>query len=154
MKAAKLVRRKFFSTAAMGLMSASSLSAAPAVESTDEEKANIQIVNDFCAAWSTRDITKPLRFLAADSVYRMTQTTPPAKGPNGVVERLKSYVDDSERVEFKVIETFAKGPIVMNHRIDTFASKTRPITWEGVGVFLVQDGKIKEWSDYTIRVVR
>lgn len=31
---------------------------------------------------------------------------------------------------------------------------TSPVTWEGVGVFLVQDGKIKEWFDYTISVVR
>jgi limonene-1,2-epoxide hydrolase len=28
------------------------------------------------------------------------------------------------------------------------------VTWEGVGVFYVENGKIKEWSDYTIRVER
>lgn len=28
----------------------------------------------------------------------------------------------------------------------------RSFTWEGVGVFFVKDGKIKEWSDYTIRM--
>jgi limonene-1,2-epoxide hydrolase len=26
--------------------------------------------------------------------------------------------------------------------------------WEGVGVFCVKDGRIKEWSDYTIRRLR
>jgi limonene-1,2-epoxide hydrolase len=31
---------------------------------------------------------------------------------------------------------------------------SRPLTWEGVGVFYVKDGKIKEWSDYTIKVQR
>jgi limonene-1,2-epoxide hydrolase len=46
------------------------------------------------------------------------------------------------------------GPIVINHRIDTFASATRPLTWEGTGVFFVKDGKIKEWFDYTIRTIR
>ena len=29
-----------------------------------------------------------------------------------------------------------------------------PLTWEVVGVFFVKDGKIKEWSDYTMRVQR
>jgi hypothetical protein len=24
------------------------------------------------------------------------------------------------------------------------------ITWQGISVFLVKDGRIKEWSDYTI----
>ena len=43
--------------------------------------------------------------------------------------------------------------MVINHRIDRFESKTRPLTWEGVGVFFIKDGKIQEWSDYTIRVV-
>jgi limonene-1,2-epoxide hydrolase len=42
----------------------------------------------------------------------------------------------------------------LNHRIDSFKSTKRPLTWEGIGVFFVKDGKIKEWSDYTIRVQR
>src|SRR5207244_2475589 len=115
---------------------------------------NVQIVKDFCGAWSTRDMSKPLEFLSRDCVYRMTETTAPANGHEGVIQRLKSYVDVTSRLEFKILETFAKGPIVMNHRVDSFVSTTRPLTWEGVGVFLVQDGKIKEWSDYTIRVNR
>jgi limonene-1,2-epoxide hydrolase len=57
-------------------------------------------------------------------------------------------------IEFKILDTFANGPIVINRRIDSFKSTTRPLTWEGVGVFFIKDGKIKEWSDYTIRVVR
>jgi limonene-1,2-epoxide hydrolase len=27
----------------------------------------------------------------------------------------------------------------------------RNINWHGVGVFMVRDGKIGEWSDFTIR---
>ena len=52
------------------------------------------------------------------------------------------------------LDTFAKGPLVVNHRIDRFISTTRPLTWEGVGVFFLKDGKIKEWFDYTIRTIR
>ena len=111
------------------------------------------VVSDFCAAWSTRDLARTLPFLAADCVYRMTETTAPAHGHDGVTDRLKPTVDRSEKVEFRVLETFAAGPIVINHRVDQFVS-SRPLTWEGVGVFFVKDGKIKEWSDYTIRVAR
>lgn len=67
---------------------------------------------------------------------------------------MQPWVDTSDSIEFKILESFAKGPIVVTHRIDRFASKTRPLTWEGVGVFFVQNGKIKEWFDYTIRVDR
>jgi limonene-1,2-epoxide hydrolase len=117
------------------------------------EEANVQVVTDFCNAWSTRDINKALPFLTEDCVYRMTETTPPAQGHAGIIERLKQTVETSSLVEFRILDTAAAGPIVINHRIDRFQT-ARPLTWEGVGVFFLKDGKIKEWSDYTIRVQR
>jgi limonene-1,2-epoxide hydrolase len=93
-------------------------------------------------------LTKVYPFLAADCVYRMSETTAPATGHEGVSAKLKSWLDDSTRVQFRVLDTFAAGPIVINHRIDQFVTK-QPLTWEGVGVFFVKDGRIKEWSDYT-----
>src|SRR5438132_9869983 len=101
---------------------------ASAADWTDAEKANVKIVNDFCAAWATRDMVRTLPFLAPDVVYRMTETTAPANGHVGVVDRLKPTVDRSTAVEFKVLDTFAAGPIVINHRIDRFVSD-RPLTW-------------------------
>jgi limonene-1,2-epoxide hydrolase len=150
--AKKLSRRQLAYMAPAGLL----VSAIPAqsAELSDQEKANVELVNGFCAAWASRDIDRPLRFLSEDAAYRMSETTPPVKGHAGVIERLKTYVDESERVEYRVLATFASGPIVMNHRIDIYASKARPLTWEGVGVFFIQGGKIKEWSDYTIRIQR
>ena len=61
--------------------------------------------------------------------------------------------DQADKVELKVLSTFAAGPIVINHRIDHFTSKTKPLLFEGVGVFFVKNGKIQEWTDYTIRAV-
>ena len=49
----------------------------------------------------------------------MTETTPPAMGHDGVVQRLKPTVDNATAVEFRVLDT-AAGPIVINHRIDSF----------------------------------
>ena len=125
-----------------------------AVEQTDAERANVRLVSGFCAAWSTRDLEKIVPFLAVDSVYRMTETTPPAIGHAGLKERLGSWMETSQQIEFRILDTYAKGPMVITHRIDRFVSTTRPLTWEGVGVFFVKDGKIKEWSDYTIKVER
>jgi limonene-1,2-epoxide hydrolase len=98
-------------------------------------------------------MNKVLPFLSDDCVYRMTETTAPANGHDGVVQRLKTWVDTASLVEFRILDTMAAGPIVITHRIDRFLT-AQPLTWEGVGVFFVKDGKIKEWSDYTIRVQR
>jgi limonene-1,2-epoxide hydrolase len=146
-------RRQFLAATGAGALALVGGAKVEAAEWTDAERANVKTVTDFCAAWSTRDMAKVLAFLADDCVYRMTETTAPANGHDGVISRLKSYVEGSDRVQFRVLDTFATGPIVINHRIDQFVS-SRPLTWEGVGVFFVKDGKIKEWSDYTIRTQR
>jgi limonene-1,2-epoxide hydrolase len=147
-------RREFLLTAGLGAASVFGAAAgADAAEWSDAEKSNVKIVTDFCAAWATRDMARVLPFLADDCVYRMSETTPAVNGHEGINTRLKTYVESSQQVEFRVLDTFAAGPIVINHRIDRFVSQ-KPLTWEGVGVFFVKDGKIKEWSDYTIRTQR
>jgi limonene-1,2-epoxide hydrolase len=148
-------RRSFLTTAGLGALTPLALaSKASAAEWTDAEKANVKLVNDFCASWSTRDLKQVLPRFGGTGVYRMSETTPPVTGHAGTTERLGSWMQSSDRITFEVLETFAKGPMVINHRIDTFASKTRPLTWEGVGVFFIKDGKIQEWQDYTIKVTR
>ena len=145
-------RRAFVASAGAFAMAPFALSAQG--ERSAEESANLRVVSDFCAAWATRDLQTILASVAEDNVYRMTETTPPAKGHAGIVERLGSWVKESEQIEFRILDTYAKGPMVVNHRVDRFVSKVRPLTWEGVGVFFVKDGKIREWSDYTIKVTR
>ena len=85
----------------------------------------------------------------------MSETTPAVTGHAGVLQRLGSWIESSDKgIEFQILDTYAKGPMVVNHRIDRFMSSTRPLTWEGVGIFFVKDGKIREWNDYTIKVDR
>jgi limonene-1,2-epoxide hydrolase len=146
-------RRVFLAAAGVGVIG--SAWPARAADLTDAERANVKLVTDFCASWSTRDLKQILPRLADDCTYRMSETTPAVNGHTGVTERLGSWMPSSDLgIEFKILDTFASGPMVMNRRIDSFKSTTRPLTWEGVGVFFVKDGKIKEWSDYTIRVAR
>jgi limonene-1,2-epoxide hydrolase len=153
-KAKTRARRGFIASAGLGMAALFAGGGRVAAADWNEgEKANVKTVNDFCAAWSSRDIARVLPFLADDCVYRMSETTPAVNGHAGVSGRLKTWLDDSTLVEFRVLDTAAAGPIVINHRIDRFLT-ARPLTWEGVGVFFVKDGKIKEWSDYTIKVQR
>jgi len=147
--------RRTFLAGASGVAALHFFGATEAAAATDEEKRNLEIVAGFCAAWSTRDSKQILSFFANDGVYRMSETTPPVTGHSGIMEKLGSWLESSDKgIEFKILDSWARGPMVFNHRIDSFRSTTRPLTWEGVGVFYVKDGKIKEWSDYTIKVQR
>jgi limonene-1,2-epoxide hydrolase len=147
-------RRSFLLSAALG--SAGALLAggrAEAAEWGQIEKANVKIVNDFCAAISTRDAARLLTFFADDLVYRPTETTPAIRGQQALAETFKKWTERPGGMEFRVLDTFAAGPIVMNRRIDEFSGDRR-MRWDGIGIFFVKDGKIKEWSDYTISLER
>ncbi len=124
---------------------------ADAAQASNANEAAVRIVTEFCAAVSKLDPAAMRPFFTDDIVYRMTETTPPVVGVEKVLETYTKL--NATSIEFKVLETLALGAIVINRRVDRFVAP-RSFTWEGVGVFFVKDGKIKEWSDYTTRLDR
>jgi limonene-1,2-epoxide hydrolase len=144
-----LTRGRFvFSGLAAGLLGFSG--AGPAAGMTDSENANLALVTAFCESFAGRDMTKIASFLAANCVYRVTETSPPLTGP-AALERIKTYVERADKIEFKILESWARGLIVVNERVDTFISPARTNALHLTGVFFVRDGKIAEWADYIIR---
>jgi limonene-1,2-epoxide hydrolase len=123
---------------------------AGAAEPTAAEKANIELVTDFCHSFASRDMTKISSFLSDDCVYRVTETAPPVKGKDAI-ERIRTYVERSTKIEFQILESWVKGSVVVNERIDSFESPQRNNQFHLTGVFFVKAGKIAEWTDYTIR---
>jgi limonene-1,2-epoxide hydrolase len=121
-----------------------------AAEPTEAEKANLKLVAEFCAAFATRDMAKIASYLAPNCSYRITETAAPAVGP-AAVERIRSYVDRSSKIEFKILDSWARGPMVINERIDSFTRTDASPAYHLVGVFFIRDGKIAEWIDYGIR---
>ena len=143
--------RRMFLSAAMATGLTGLPATAGAAEPTAAEKMNVQIVNDFCGAWPSHDLAKLVGFFADNGAYRMTETMEPAKGRDAVTARIKTILN--QVIRFEVLETFARGPMVINERIDRFSGG--PLrSWHGVGVFFLKDGKIVEWQDYTIAMQR
>jgi limonene-1,2-epoxide hydrolase len=135
-------------TAGMGIAAlAAAGGKAQAAEMSAAEKANVQIVNDFCAAWQKHNLEKIISFFADNGAYRVTEAQEPIKGKAAVTERIKSFLDRVNK--FEVLDTWAKGPMVFNERMDYFTGGPLK-SWHGVGVFFLKDGKIVEWYDYTI----
>jgi limonene-1,2-epoxide hydrolase len=154
-------RRPFLTGGALGLIGALMADQANAqtpasqprvIGFNHDENANVKLVKEFCATWSTKDLKKVTAFLTDQSVSRITMDLRPLTGPKGVIEEMAQWMESSSSIDFNILECFACGPLVVTHRIDTFASKTRPVTWEGVGVFRIDNGKIVEWSDYSIKI--
>jgi limonene-1,2-epoxide hydrolase len=123
---------------------------ADAVEPTAAEKANLKLVTEFCAAFASRDMTKIASYLAPNCSYRITEAAMPAVGA-AAVERIRSYVERSSKIEFEILDSWARGPMVIHERIDRFTRADGSPAYHLVGVFLIQNSKIAEWIDYGIR---
>jgi len=149
----RLTRRSALSTGGLGIAAIAGMSgAAEAADWTVAEKANVQVVNDFCAAWPSHDIDNVMSFFSENCAYRLSETQEPNKGRQSVTDRIKSFLNSVQG--FEVVETFAKGPMVFNERRDHFTAGGPLKMWHGVGVFFLKDGKIVEWYDYTIEIDR
>ena len=148
----QIKRRDVLTTLGLGAVATIALpTRVGAAELTEAEKANSKVVNAMCATWvAPVDFAKFGAFLADDCVYRATETTPPRTGRAAIVEFLQGFASQATFVEFEVVDTFARGSIVVNERFDRFTLPTQKIEWHGVGVFYITDGKIAEWSDFTI----
>lgn len=123
---------------------------------TDAEKNNIAVVDRFCQAWEAMDLSQVFATMQEDAIYRQSQDTPPVTGHQAISDLMQPWIDSSHAITYEVLETFARGPVVINHRIDIYHSDNdeRHLEWEGVGLFLMEDGLIREWQDFTMRIQR
>jgi limonene-1,2-epoxide hydrolase len=147
----RMNRRGFLAVGAGLAAVAGAGSPVEAADMTAGERANVQLVNDFCAVWPSHDLARVMAFFTDTSAYRMTETMEPAKGRDAMTARIKTIIDHVDT--FEVLDTFARGPMVINERIDRFSGLPFK-AWHGVGVFFIKDGKIVEWHDYTISMER
>ena len=142
--------RRFFlgatGTAAVAFAAPRDASAAPL---NQVEKANEKVVNEFCAAWATRDADKIGSFLAKDATFRMIETSPPTKGREKIMAGIKEFLAKAKSARFEVLRSCVMGNTVLNDRVDHFELEDRKLSFHISGFFLVVDGKIKEWQDYS-----
>ena len=139
-------RRHAITAAALGTLTAGYPLSLRAAKPTAQEKANIQVVRGFCEAWPAHDVGKIMSYFADNCAYRPLETMETAKGRDGVEKEIKRFVNHVER--FEILETWARGPMVINQRIDHFKD-FQIKAWHGTGVFFLKNAKIVEWFDYT-----
>jgi len=155
-------RREFLAASSHGMLAAFLASTTQAQEQSieenlsDAEKANIRLVDQFCKGWEAMDLSEVFATMKDDAIYRQSQDTPPVTGHQAISDMMKTWVDDSYKIDYIIEETFARGPVVINRRIDIYHRNNAEdhLEWEGVGLFLIEDGLIREWQDFTMRVQR
>jgi limonene-1,2-epoxide hydrolase len=111
------------------------------------EAANVKVVKAFIASWNDPD--KAVTYLSDKASVRMVEDQPAVVGPQAVDAAFKGFMSHGEKLSVKILSTSAKGPVVMDSRVDTMTTPGKPDqAFPVIGVFVVKDGKITEWTDY------
>ena len=146
----RVTRRAFLAAGSIGAMASVALPRqAAATQLSPEEQANLTAVNDFCAAFTVPlDWDRITSFVSADCKYRASQDIPMVEGPEAIVGLLKGFLSTATSAEFEMLDTWARGPVVVNDRVDRFVMPTGMVELPVVGIFYMVNGKIVEWTDF------
>lgn len=126
---------------------------------TPDEKAAVQLVRDWFAAWNTKDANKVASYLSPTVVFHSSMISPTCQGPGPIMARYKEIMSRVANVSdvkaFAVADRRAGksqpgwGVAVLTSRVDTFIdSKLVPGGLKVSGFLIVADGKIQEfWEE-------
>ena len=109
---------------------------------------NSQLINDFIAAWSTRDVEQIIDFFTEDAVYINIPMEPANEGKAAIQSFIEGFVGMCSSIEFVVHHQVLAGNLVMNERTDKISIGDSNIELPVMGTFEIRDGKISAWRDY------
>ncbi|MEJ7928062.1 limonene-1,2-epoxide hydrolase family protein [Sphingobium sp. AN641] len=109
---------------------------------------NIEIVRDFIALWSARDLEAILAAMAPDCVYH-NMPWDPLVGHDAIRQGLAIFIGDAAEIDWRVYH-MAQGAdgAVMTERLDRFLIKGKWLEFPVMGIFELRDGLITHWRDY------
>jgi limonene-1,2-epoxide hydrolase len=110
---------------------------------------NDQIVKDFIATFGKLDLEALMGFFTEDAVYHNIPW-PPAVGRAAIRKVLQGFFKDMNMTsaKFEVRYQLTTGNVVMNERVDYLTINGKKVSLPVMGVFEIENGKIKAWRDY------
>ena len=108
---------------------------------------NERIVTDLCHAFDRMDADELIDYFAPDALYHNIPL-PPLRGRQEIYESLKGLPHRFKQIRTEILHQVSSGNLVMNERIDYFTFEDRQVALPIVGVFELEQGKIKAWRDY------
>lgn len=107
----------------------------------------VEVVREFCAAWSRLDVDELMACFTDDAVYH-NMPGPPARGREAVRATIDSFLKGWKRTEWEVLNIAAAGNVVFAERVDRTDAGGRHVDLPVVGVFELDGERIRAWRDY------
>lgn len=107
---------------------------------------NDKLVREFIAAWERRDTGHIVDAFADDGIYHSTPLTP-IVGKGAIREFVASF-EGKPPGRLEIRHQVAADDVVLQERTDYLSMNGRPVTLPIMGVFEIDDGRIKAWREY------
>ena len=107
---------------------------------------NETIIREFIKAWSRLDPEELSQYFTEDGIYHNLPSGP-VKGRGKIKKFISDFVIDWKETEWDIITIMSKGDTVMVERLDRTKAKGKKVNLPCTGIFILEDGKIKEWRD-------
>lgn len=150
----QFTRRMFVSMtglAAAGTIGSAGLAEAAPMSELDRK--NVEVVKGMSAAWATGDASKIAAFMHPKIAFRGSaenMDAPPIVGVDMFLKSMTGFLK-ATKIEMRVLDAFALNPVVVTSHHQLFEGKEIGLREDlYIGVFYLQDGKIREWNDYAI----
>jgi len=108
---------------------------------------NSDIIRQFVADWSTLDAEKLADYFTEDGSY-FNIPSQPVTGRDAVAAFIKGFTANWTETQWDIVAMAESGDTVFCERLDRTKTTAGDVDLPCNGVFVMQDGKIKEWRDY------
>ena len=108
---------------------------------------NEEIIREFISSWSELNADKLADFFSEDGVYHNIPMQP-VKGKENVRQFIAGFIQPWTETTWDILSIASAGELVIVERLDRTQAGDKAVDLPCVGVFEMQDGKIKVWRDY------
>lgn len=108
---------------------------------------NVSIIREFIEAWSSLDPEKLAEYFTEDGTY-YNMPTQPVTGKDNVRQFIAAFLATWSETEWEILNLMGEGNVVFAERLDKTKTSQGDVDLPCVGVFEMEDGKIKMWRDY------
>lgn len=108
---------------------------------------NEQVIREFIAAWSRLDADELASYFTEDGVYH-NMPFDPVSGRVQICEFIRGFIGSWSETVWDIVHILTSGSVVIAERLDRTRAGDKSVNLPCVGVFEMEDGKIKVWRDY------
>lgn len=108
---------------------------------------NETVIREFVAAWSRLDAQELASYFTIDGTYH-NMPSGPVQGRDNIEQFIAGFISPWQSTDWEIIALLAVGDTVMVERLDKTIVAGSAVNLPCLGVFEMENGKIKVWRDY------